>query len=187
MNRSHVVVMLIAGFAITACSKSEGTGDKANADKTNPSNKPVESVAAAAREESPAYKNDAGRYTVRWPRGNPTESEKPDVQKPELIWHDAKSPIGAYSVMYADFKDAAAAKKHIDGYVAAMKTHTRASTEVTVSGRKAQELEMKISETATMWIRVFADGAREYRVGAGTKNNAAQAHDFLDSFQLTTK
>jgi len=181
MKMTWFVVVLVAA---AACNKSDGKP----ADKTQEVKETkAKADPVAAAEAPPAYKNAAGEYTVRWPRGNPTESEKPDAKKPDVIWHDAKSPIGAYSVMYADFKDATAAQKHVDDYIATMKARTRTTKDVTISGHKARELEMTISDTATMWIQVFAVGKREYRVGAGTKNNSAQAHEFLDSFKLEAK
>jgi hypothetical protein len=70
---------------------------------------------------------------VRRPRGDPTKLDKPDVKKPDLIWHHAKSPIGAYAIMYADFKDAAAAQKDVDDYIATMKERTTTTKDL-VSG-----------------------------------------------------
>lgn len=174
MKMNQLIIPLVTALAVAACGKSDGT----------PTAKTTEAKADKAPEEAPAYTNTAGQYTVRWPRGNPTESEKPDPKKPDIVWHDAKSPIGAYAVMYADFKDPAAAQKDVDDYIATMKSRTSATKDVTVSGHKAREIEMKISDTATMWVQLFTVGKRVYRVSAGTKNNFAQAHEFIDSFRL---
>lgn len=173
-------LLILLAVALAACGKSDS---KPAETATKTTEAKAEKAPAAA--EPPAYTNAAGQYTVKWPRGNPTESDKPDPKKPNITWHDAKSPIGAYAVMYADFKDPAAAQKDVDDYIATMKSRTSSTKDVTVSGHKAREIEMKISDTATMWVQLFAVGKRVYRVSAGTKNNYEQAHEFIDSFRLT--
>lgn len=140
--------------------------------------------------ETSAFTSTDGQFSVTFAKGMKVqESTHPDPNKlhGDVTWHDAKSDIGAYSVMWTDFADAATAQQDVEDYIKIMGDRVISSKDIDVSGHKAKELTMKVSDTATMWIRLVTVDKREYRVGAGTKNDQAKAYAFLDTFKLTAK
>ena len=65
-----------------------------------------------------------------------------------------------------------------------MKPQTAEDTAVTIGTHAGHELRMTISPTATMWLRLVQVDTRVYKIAVGTKNDAAKARAFLDSFHL---
>lgn len=142
-------------------------------------------TAKAPPADAPAFASEAGGYSAKFPFGAPLESEKADHKK--ITWKDAKSSVGSYNVSYADFATPALAQAYVDDFVKTMAKEISTNDEVAVGDKKGRELVMKISERATMWLRMFVVDKRVYKVAAGTKNDKAKAYAFLDSFKLANK
>lgn len=138
---------------------------------------------AKAPEPAPAYSSPAGKYSVKFPLGAPEEKVSPDQKK--IAWNEAKSKVGMYTVSYADFQSPALAQGYVDNFVKTMSREITGNDEVTLGDQKGRELVMKISERATMWVRMFVVDKRVYKVAAGTKNDKPKAYAFLDTFQLS--
>src|SRR5258706_1185581 len=121
------------------------------------------------KSDGETYSSADGHFSVMFPHGGKgVEKTFQDVNKlhGDVTWHEVKSDVGAYAVMYTDFADAATAQQDIEDYGKIMGDRVKATRDVTVAGHKARELEMKISDTATMWIQMFNVDKREYRVSA---------------------
>jgi hypothetical protein len=134
------------------------------------------------RDDGTRHESAAGRYAVTFPYGKPLEKTTTDHKG--VTWSQAKSTEGAYDVYFADFADAAAAKANVDDYLATMKGKILEERTVKVGAHDAKEITMKVSETATMWLRIVAVDKRVYKFAAGTKGDKPKAMRFLDSFEL---
>lgn len=142
---------------------------------------PVQSSAAVSTAPQ-RYSSTTGRFAVMMP-GAYNELQKNDGER---TWHEVQSKVGLYSVHYADFKDAIAARAYLEEYAHWLRTNKmhldQPITRNQVTGR---DLAVKVSDTTIMWVRVFIDGARLYKVSAGgTAAEEAKATAFLDTFQL---
>jgi hypothetical protein len=132
--------------------------------------------------KAPAYRSAEGRFSVRFPYGKPKLETKKDPKG--IAWKEAKSDIGMYTVAYSDFASQAAAQKYVDGFIKTMHREIKSNGEASVGDEKGREVTMKVSERATLWLRMFVVGKRVYKVAAGTKNDKTKAYAFLDTFAL---
>lgn len=172
-SRLLLPVALLLSLSVAGCDDKK---------KKKSSDDDSASSADGKKDDEGRFKSAEGKYSIVFPYGAPKESTKPDSKG--ITWHDAKSDVGAYSVLWADYPDAKAAQASVDDYLAVMKAEIQEDKESTVDGNKGHEIKMKISDTATMWMRIFAADKRVFKVGAGTKNDKAKALKFLDSFKL---
>jgi hypothetical protein len=174
--------------ATVACGgEAEKTSSGSSAPAGTSTGAPAKSTATASATAAAAagtpYTSDKGGFSNTFPVGKPEESTKDDAKK--VVWNDVSSTVGAYSVQYADFPSPKEAQASVDDYITGMKSEVKENKEVTIGDHKARELKMKISETATMWLRIVAVDKRAYKISAGTKNDQEKAYKFLDSFKLT--
>lgn len=137
-----------------------------------------------AAQPKPPFTSSAGGYTVSFPFGAP--EEKVTVDAKGVRWFDAKSTVGAYVVSYADFPSTKRAQAYVDDFIKNMRGEITSNESVVVGSATGRELTMKISENATMWLRIVAVDKRVYKVTAGTKNDKTKAYAFLDSFALSS-
>jgi len=185
--RTRPFALLLLATLASACSSKENpaSGEGASTAPTTPA--PLVSATATAPSTAtapaadPSFTSAPGRYSVRFV-GAPLEETRSDPKG--ATWYNAKAVIGAYNVEYADFANAKAAEASVTGYLTTMKNEIKEDKEVLVSGHKAHELRIPISQTAMMWMRIFTVDKRVYKVAAGTKNDEAKAMRFLDSFKL---
>ena len=177
MNRfTRARALLLAGATFGLALAPLGC-DKKKDDKKSSSDDDKKKDDAGTRHES-----SAGRYDVTFPYGKPLEKTTTDHKG--VTWNQAKSDVGAYDVYYADFADAASAKANVDDYLATMKREIVEERSVKVGAHDAKEITLKVSEAATMWLRIFSVDKRVYKFAAGTKGDKAKAMRFLDSFEL---
>lgn len=128
------------------------------------------------------FTSSEGKFSAKFPFGKPQEKVSPDHKKIE--WKETKATTGMYNVSYADFATPALAQAYVDDYLKTMASKLTSNDEVTTGATKGREVVMKVSETASMWLRLFVVDKRVFKVAAGTKNDKAKAYEFLDSFAL---
>lgn len=118
--------------------------------------------------------------------GDYTELEKNDGER---TWHEVQSKVGLFSVHYADFKDAIAARAYLEDYAHWLRTNKMHLDQPITRGKATgRDLAVKVSDTIIMWVRVFIDGSRLYKVSAGgTAAEEASANAFQDTFQLASE
>lgn len=155
-----------------------GAGAAASASGTASGSAPSGTGSAPAG----TFTSAEGGYTIRFPFSAPEEKVTIDFKK--IAWHEAKSDIGAYAVMWSDFASPAKAKAYVDEFVKTSGARANKNEAVTVAGMTGRELEMTISPSATMWLRIVTKGSRVYKMSAGTKNDHDKALAFLDTFAL---
>jgi hypothetical protein len=159
------------GCLLALKAKDLGADDQgADAGKTEP-----------AKEPAKPFESAEGRFTAVFPF--PTEN-KTSTDQNKVEWQEVKAKTGMYTVSYSDFPDAEKAQGYIDNFVKTMSKEITNKGDVKTGDKGGLEVEMKVSERATMWLRMFAVDKRVYKVAAGTKNDKAKAYAFLDTFKI---
>ncbi len=136
---------------------------------------------ATDKTKSKPFESAEGRFSATYPFS--TENKTTTDQK-KISWVETKATKGMYNVSYADFASPAKAQAYIDDFVKTMKKETKSQKDVKVGSNAGVELEMVVSERATMWVRMFAIDKRVYKVAAGTRNDKKKAYAFLDTFAV---
>jgi hypothetical protein len=149
--------------------------------------KEQESAAAAPTSATPAkaatdaFVSQQGGFQISF--AYPTKEEvKPDHAG--VKWNYVSSTVGSYVVAYADFSSEKKARKSVADLERNLARDTLESSDKKLGSVSGGEIVVKISETATMYLRTYVVGNRVYKVMAGTKNDRARAYEFLDSFAL---
>jgi len=130
-----------------------------------------------------AFRSAGGDYSVTFPLGTPEQTVTTDNKG--VRWNEAKSSIGLYVVGYADFASPAAAQAFSASFVKSLEARTTSNQPITLGTARGRELQVTVSPTATLWMRLYPVGKRLYKVSAGTKNDRAKAYAFLDTFNVS--
>lgn len=117
--------------------------------------------------------------------GDYVEADKSDGER---MWHEVQSKQGLFSVHYADFKDAIAARAYLEEYAHWLRTNKMHLDQPIVQGNATgRVLAVHVDDATIMWVRVFIDGARLYKVSAGgAAAEEGRAVAFLDTFALAS-
>jgi len=166
-------------IALVGCNNSKPTAEPAAA-------KPTEAAPVVAPPPAPeTYTSNLGRFTQTVTFGAVREKELDDPNGGH--WHSARwdRPTGLYEVQYTDYADHAEAWAEVKSLIPTRDNAAiKRDENIHRDGREGRELEFKMNDRVTIYMRLLIEGKRVYKSVAGVTTDPESAHRFLDGLRI---